>query len=75
MLWHMNALAIKQMSWDEKLRVMEELWESLSREEARLESPPWHKEALRETAARREAGQEQPIDWAAAKRELRKRSE
>jgi len=75
MLWLMNALAIKQMSWDEKLRIMEELWESLSREESRLESPPWHREALRETAARQEAGQEQPIDWAAAKRELRKRAE
>jgi hypothetical protein len=75
MLPGMSALAIQQMSWDEKLRTMEELWESLSREESRLESPPWHKEALRETAARHEAGQERPIDWAAAKRELRKRAE
>jgi hypothetical protein len=38
------------MTWDEKLRAMEELWKSLSREEAWLESPPWHEEALRETA-------------------------
>jgi hypothetical protein len=51
-----------------KLRVMEELWESLSRQEARLETPPWHEEALRETAARHDAGREQPIDWDAAKR-------
>ena len=72
---HMSALAIKQMSWDEKLRAMEELWESLSREESRLESPPWHGEALRETAARVAVGQEQPVDWAAAKIELRKRAE
>jgi Putative addiction module component len=63
------------MSWDEKHRVTEELWESLSREEARLEFPPWHKEALRETAARHDAGKEQPIDWGPAKRELRKRAE
>ena len=62
----MSALAIKNMSWDEKLRTMEELWESLSREESRLESPPWHKEALRETATRHDAGEEQPIDWDAA---------
>lgn len=71
----MSALAIKQMSWDEKLRTMEELWESLSREESRLESPPWHKEALRETAGRYGAGKEKPVDWADAKRELRKRAE
>jgi hypothetical protein len=67
--------AIEKMSSDEKLRVMEHLWQSLSREVARLESPPWHKEALRETAARQVAGKELPIDWDAAKRELRKRAE
>jgi len=72
---HMSALAIKQMSWDEKLRTMEELWVSLSEDESRLESPHWHQDALRETTARHEAGQEQPVDWAAAKLELRKRAE
>jgi hypothetical protein len=71
----MSALTIENMTWDDKLRAIEELWKSLSREEARLESPPWHEEALRETAARHDAGKEQPIDWEAAKRELRKRAE
>jgi hypothetical protein len=71
----MSALAIKQMSWDEKLRAMEELWVSLSQDESRLQSPPWHEDALRETTARYEAGQEQPVDWDVAKRELRKRAE
>ncbi len=71
----MNTLVIKQMSWDEKLRAMEELWESISAEELRLDSPPWHETALQETAARYEDGEEQPLDWAAAKRALRKRAE
>jgi hypothetical protein len=62
------------MSRDEKLRVMEELWESLSREEAWLESPPWHQDALRETGRRHDEGKEQPIDWGAAKRELQERA-
>jgi hypothetical protein len=66
---------LRNMPWDEKLRAMEELWESLSREEARLESPPWHKEALRETVAHYDSGEETPIDWDAVKRELRKRAE
>jgi hypothetical protein len=47
----------------------------LSGEKARFESPPWHEEALRETVARHGAGMELPIDWDAAKRELRKRAE
>jgi len=63
------------MSGNEKLRPMEAHRESLSREQARLESPPWHNEALRETVARHHGGQEQPIDWDAAKRELHKRAE
>jgi Putative addiction module component len=71
----MNTLAIKQMTWDQKLRAMEELWDSISREETRLESPSWHDEALQETAVRYQAGQEEPLDWVAAKRELRKRAE
>jgi hypothetical protein len=65
----------QNMSLDEQLRAMEELWESLSREEASLESPTWHKDALRETAVGHDAGKEQPSDWDAAKRELRKRAE
>lgn len=71
----MSTLAIKGMSWDEKLRAMEALWESLSREESRLESPPWHEKALQEVSTRHEAGQEPAIDWTDAKRELRQRAE
>lgn len=70
----MSNLAIQQMSWEEKLRAMEELWDSLSKDETRLESPGWHGDALRETEQRYEAGQEHPIDWAAAKQGLRERS-
>ena len=72
-LGHMSNLAIQQMSWEEKLRAMEELWESLSKDEARLESPDWHGDSLRETEQRYDAGQEQPIDWAVAKQGLRDR--
>lgn len=54
---------------------MTHFWHISEIEESRLDSPPWHEVALQETAARYEAGQEQPLDWAAAKRELRKRAE
>lgn len=67
----MSTLAIQQMSWEEKLRAMEELWESLSVEGTKLPSPPWHGAALRETEQRYKDGQEQPVDWAVAKQELR----
>jgi hypothetical protein len=50
---------------------MEELWESLSADAARMKPPPWHGDALRDTELRYEAGQERPVDWATAKRGLR----
>ena len=68
----MNAAEIQQMSWEEKLRTLEELWEAITREGDRYESPDWHLEALNETQQRVEDGSEEPIDWATAKRELHK---
>ena len=38
----------------------------------RYESPPWHEQALKETQQRHECGAEPPMDWADAKRKLRK---
>jgi Putative addiction module component len=57
----------RNMSRGEKPRAMEALWESVSREEARLESPPWYQDPLRETGARHDTGKEQPIYWDATK--------
>lgn len=67
----MSTLAIQRMSTAEKLQAMEELWESLSQDEQAVLSPDWHADALRETEARYEAGQEQPLDWTDAKQDLR----
>jgi hypothetical protein len=67
----MSALEIQQMPRLEKLKLMETLWTELSRDEAELESPAWHAEALRETAERRARGEEATIDWEQAKAKLR----
>lgn len=68
----MNTAAIEQMSWEEKLRTLEKLWDAIAREGDRYESPGWHQEALNETRQRVESGSEVPIDWATARRDLRK---
>lgn len=68
----MTSPAIEKMSWEEKLRTLEELWDSIIREGDRYESPPWHEQVLKETQERYESGAEQPMDWADAKRDLRK---
>jgi len=70
-----NIIEIKHLSREEKLRVMEAIWEDLSKEEEQLESPDWHKKTLQETERRLSSGQEKIVDWQDAKKELRKRFE
>ena len=68
-----GTLPLHPMSQLEKLSAMEALWAELSRDEQALESPGWHADALRETKRRVSAGEEKPLDWEAAKKELRVR--
>jgi hypothetical protein len=68
----MSTAVIERMSWEEKLRTLEELWDAITREGDRYESPAWDEQALKETQQRHESGAEEPTDWARAKRELRK---
>ncbi|OHB77333.1 MAG: hypothetical protein A2Z34_10960 [Planctomycetes bacterium RBG_16_59_8] len=44
----MTTAEIKTMSTIERLRAMEELWDSLSHEEKECESPDWHGIVLEE---------------------------
>ncbi len=67
----MSVLEIQQLPRQEKLKLMELLWVELSREEAELESPAWHADALRETTERRARGEENALDWEQAKEKLR----
>jgi hypothetical protein len=70
-----DIIEIKQLSREEKLRVMEAIWEDLSSEDQSMPSPAWHESTLRETEQRVQSGKEQILDWKEAKKELRKRFE
>ena len=67
------TLPLEKMTVAEKLRVMETLWDDLTRNEGRFESPKWHGDVLRERAARVKQGKESFMDWETAKKQLRKR--
>ncbi|EFK11605.1 putative addiction module component [delta proteobacterium NaphS2] len=66
---------VKKLSTEEKLQVMEAIWQDLTEEEQNVQSPAWHLDALKETEKRRAEGKEAVLDWGDAKRELRKRFE
>ena len=54
---------IASLSSDEKLQLLEVLWEEVSRNERNFESPAWHAEELRKTEERVAAGLETFHDW------------
>jgi putative addiction module component (TIGR02574 family) len=64
-------LPLEEMSREEKLRIMEELWTDLSRNESQFESPAWHADVLRERVEAVKSGKETFIDWEDVKRQLR----
>ncbi len=70
-----NTIKITHLSRDEKLRVMEAIWDDLTHEKESLEYPEWHNKALQETAGRLATGQEEIVGWQEAKTKLRKRFE
>ena len=71
----MTIEAVRKLPRAEKLRLMETLWEELSRSEGEFESPAWHVEELAKTQAQLAEGKEQILDWEVAKKKLRKRFE
>lgn len=70
-----DTIEIKNLSKEEKLRVMEAIWEDLSRDEETIESPDWHRDVLQETKSKFDSDKEAAIDWQQAKNDLRKRFE
>ena len=71
---YMTIQAVQQLPRSEKLKLMEALWEDLSRPDTELQSPAWHAEELAATEQRLAEGKEQILDWEVAKRELRSKA-
>ncbi len=59
-----------QLPKPEKLKLMEALWEDLSRSPDDVASPVWHESVLRETESRYNRGEETALDWKTAKQKL-----
>jgi hypothetical protein len=67
-------LPLKDMTFTEKLHLMEVIWDDLTRDPDKLSSPEWHREVLEERRASAESGKGQFSDWAAAKDDIRQRT-
>ena len=67
------GLTLSELSFTEKLNLMEALWADLSRDEKRLKSPAWHETALKDREEAFRAGKVTVSDWEQAKRRIKKK--
>lgn len=63
---------IMDMNISEKIRLMEWLWEDLSREENNLKLPDWHKGILDNRIAAIESGESRYKGWDSVKADILK---
>lgn len=63
---------LKMMSLEEKLRLMELIWQDISFEEGQILVPESHKDQLEERAKMVQEGKAEFIDWEKAKKEIKK---
>jgi len=69
------TIPLEEMSLEDKLRAMEEIWADLANTQENIPSPSWHAEVLRAREQRISEGATRFMDIAEAKKAVRKRLE
>lgn len=64
-------LPLNEMTLEDKLKIMEDLWVDLTKNESSYPSPDWHEDVLALRAKRVKEDKESYKDWESAKKELR----
>lgn len=67
-----NLLPLEKMTTEDKLAVMEQLWENLCRNPESISSPPWHEEILSARGKRVQEGKAKFSGIAAVRDRIRK---
>lgn len=62
---------LRDLPLDEKMRMMEALWDGISPQEVNLEVPQWHKDILDQRQQLIQEGKAKFIDWEIAKQQIR----
>jgi len=66
-------LTLSELSFTEKLNLMEALWADLSRDEKTLKSPSWHETVLKHREDAYAGGKVTVSDWEQAKKRIKKK--
>ena len=68
-----SQILLEELTFPEKIGLMEDLWNHLSRENGVFSPPEWHGEVLQIRKERIETGDIGFTDWEVAKKEIRDR--
>ena len=69
------GLPLDKMTIEEKLRALEEIWNSLTATPNEVPSPAWHKDVLKDREEKARKGDSRFVDWDEAKRNIRETAE
>jgi len=67
----LTALALKEMTLEEKFMTIEAVWDNIIHNSPDFQSPSWHKDVLQDRELKIQSGEDQLIDWKSAKQSLR----
>lgn len=65
-------IPLSELSFGQKLNLMESIWDDLTKDEINLKSPVWHKEILEDRERALASGKANVSDWEEAKERIRK---
>lgn len=66
-------LTLSELSFAQKLELMETLWADLTRDEKQLKSPAWHETVLKDREEAFAAGKVAVSDWEQTKKRIKKK--
>lgn len=66
-------LSLPQLSFAQKLDLMEALWVDMTRDERKFKSPAWHETVLKDREEAFAAGKVTVSDWEQAKKRIKKK--
>ncbi len=66
-------ISLSELTFGQKLNLMESIWDDLTKDEKKLESPHWHKDILIDREIALKAGKVKMRDWDESKERILKK--
>lgn len=66
-------IPISKLTFAQKLELMETIWDDITNDESKFESPIWHKEVLLDREEAADSGQAKFSEWKEAKERVKRK--